>query len=59
MKAFPNGLTVRELKALIADWPEIDDEGNEAEVWIEDDSSLSNIVKKVWPLNDVDILFEV
>lgn len=59
MKEFPNGLTVRELKALIADWPEVDDEGNEAEVWIEDECGLSNIVKQVWPLNDVDILFEV
>lgn len=58
VKAFPNGLTVRELKALIADWPETDHMGEDSEVWVETSEGLSNVVKKVWPLNSADILFE-
>lgn len=55
---FPKGLTVRELKEMIKDWPEEDEFGNESEVWIETSDGLSNLVTSVWPLNSTDILFE-
>lgn len=58
VKYFPNGLTVRELKEMIKDWPEEDEFGNESEVWIETSDGLSNLVTSVWPLNSTDILFE-
>ena len=32
---FKTGLTVRELKEFIKDWPEIDSNGNPTEVWVE------------------------
>ena len=32
---FPNGLTVKELKTIVADWPEVDHLGEPTEVWIE------------------------
>lgn len=56
---FKNGLTVRELKELIKNWPEVDEHGDEAEVWVEDEYGISNPVRSVWPLNSVDILFEM
>lgn len=59
VKHFQRGLTVRELKAIIKDWPEEDEFGNESEVWIETEEGVSNIVKSVWPLNSTDILFDV
>ena len=31
----PNGLTVKKLKEILQDWPEIDSEGNETTVWME------------------------
>ena len=65
-KYFENGLTVRELKELIKDWPEVNYCGEECEVWIADRSGLSNAVKEVSPLNlrenegilAADIIFE-
>lgn len=57
-KFFPNGLTVKELKELIKDWPETDKDGNASEVWIETEFGVSNVVKEVWPLNETDMLFE-
>jgi hypothetical protein len=50
-KLITNGLTVRQLKELIKDWPETYDNGEETEVWIEFAGGLSNQVKEVWPLN--------
>lgn len=52
MKEFPNGLTVRELKEVLADWPDTDDAGNELEVWFENErTSNSEQVNEIWPLN--------
>lgn len=49
---FPNGLTVAELKALIADWPETDANGEPCFVWIGSGATCaSNAVTTVWPLN--------
>ncbi len=51
MKSFPNGLTVRELKEIITDWSETDENGEPTEVWIETGWCLSSIVIEVSPLN--------
>ena len=51
---FPNGLTIKELKSLVAAWPEIDEEGNPTLVWVETGNGLSSIVTEVWP-TDPDI----
>ncbi len=31
---YPNGMTVAELKAMVRDWPETDQNGDPCEVWI-------------------------
>lgn len=51
MKSFPNGLTVKELKEIIADWAETDEDGEPTEVWIETGWCLSSVVIEVTPLN--------
>jgi hypothetical protein len=48
---FENGLTVRELKELVKDWPEENEEGELCEVWLGDGRGLSNQVREVSPLN--------
>ncbi len=59
---FPNGLTVKELKELIKDWPETYENGEPTEVWIETAPGISNVVTKIVPLNfqenSADIIFE-
>ena len=59
VKITKNGLTVKELKEMIKDWPEEDQYGEPAEVWIEDECGVSNPVRAVWPLNDADILLSI
>jgi hypothetical protein len=51
IRKFENGLTVRELKELINDWPETDKYGEDCEVWIETGKNLSSQVTLVSPLN--------
>ena len=48
---FPNGLTVTELKAIVADWPEVNHLGEPTEVWIETGKSLTSWAVEVEPLN--------
>lgn len=59
---FPHGLTVRELKELIKNWPEEYSNGEPTTVWIETSDGLSNQVAEVVPLNpfegSADIIFE-
>lgn len=59
---FKNGLTVRELKAIIREWPETKADGELAEVWIETGWGKSSIVVETKPLNvrkgKADLLFE-
>jgi hypothetical protein len=54
-------LTVKELKDIIKDWPEKNEEGDDFLVWIGHDC-ISNICTEVWPLNvkdnKADIIFE-
>jgi len=51
MREFHNGLTVRELKKLIKDWPEHNLHGEDCKVWIETGRNLSSPVIEVSPLN--------
>lgn len=48
---FPDGLTVRELKAAIKGWPEEQEDGTPTEVWIGTREGTSNQVKAIWPLD--------
>jgi maltoporin len=48
-KAF--GITVSDLKQLIADWPELDQYGDPCEVWITDGSGNSYQAVSAIPLN--------
>jgi hypothetical protein len=51
-KTFPNGLTVRELKQLIRDWPEVDEyTGEDREVWLGTGEGYSSPARSVWELN--------
>jgi hypothetical protein len=49
---FPNGMTVKELKEVIKQWPEVDEHtGEDCEVWITTGKNLSSPVICVYPLN--------
>ena len=50
MISFKNGMTVRDLKQIITDWPEEDEFGNPTEVWI-GHNNLSDQVTVIVPLN--------
>ena len=51
IQKFPNDLTVKELKEIIKDWPEIDHMGEPTQVFIETGKNLSSPVSEIWPLN--------
>ena len=51
IRDFENGMTVRELKAMIKDWPEINQYGEDCEVWIETGRNLSSPATTAGPLN--------
>jgi hypothetical protein len=57
---YSNGMTVKELKRLVANLPETNEYGDYT-VWVETELGLSSIVKSIWPLNKreegCDILF--
>ncbi len=55
------GITIKQLKDLVKDLPEIDEYGADYEVWIEntDDRYLSNVAKQIIPLNGGDILISI
>ena len=48
---FTNGMTVADLKELIRDWPEVDENGEPCEVWLCDSSGMSNQARMATPLN--------
>jgi hypothetical protein len=56
IKEFEMGMTVRDLKELIKDWPETDKYGEPAEVWVETTPGLSSPVRLATTLNGTDIL---
>lgn len=45
---FPNGMTVKELKALIADWPETNQYGEDTKVLISTQDSIDCTVHSSW-----------
>lgn len=55
------GITVKELKELIKDLPEVDQNGDPYEVWIEntDDCGKSNVAQSVFKLNQGDIIISI
>lgn len=54
---FDNGMTVRELKALVASLPERDGIGNDYEVWMMTGKGVSSPVSSICRLNAGDVLF--
>lgn len=46
-----HGITVREMKELIKDWPEKDYYGKDTTVWMETGDGLSSTVKYLFLLN--------
>lgn len=48
---FENGMTVKELKALIKDWPELDRDDEPTQVWIETGRGLTSPVCVAMTLN--------
>lgn len=48
---FENGLTVKELKEIIKDWPEVRADGTPTEVWLSNAAGVSNIAIEVSDLN--------
>jgi hypothetical protein len=48
---FPQGLTVKQLKEMIKDWPEVDLFGDPCEVWLGSGNGLTNICTRVSSLN--------
>jgi hypothetical protein len=54
-----NGITVKELKDFIKDWPEVDSDGEPYEIWFcsgHNGHNLSSICTGVCRLNEGDIL---
>jgi hypothetical protein len=46
-----NGITVKKLKEMIKDWPEVDKDGELTEVWLGNGQGLTNVCTSIWPLN--------
>ena len=63
MEALVNktGITIREIKELVKDLPEVDEYGEDYEMWIEntDDNRLSNSAKTIIQLNKGDIIVSI
>lgn len=63
MEALVNktGITIMELKELVKDLPEVDEYGEDYEMWIEntDNNGLSNSAKTIMRLNKGDIIVSI
>lgn len=46
-----NGLTIKELKIMINDTPEVNEDGKPFEVWVQTGDNVSSPVKTVYKLN--------
>ena len=56
---FKNGMTIAELKQLVIDLPEVDENGDPGTVWFGDpDEHRSSLVTIVSRLNQVDLLLD-
>jgi len=56
-----NGITIKELKSLVKNLPEQDENGEAFELWVTntDDSSLSNVATSIFKLNKGDLIVEI
>ena len=52
------GVTIKDLKEYVKDLPETDENGEDYEMWVENENGTSNMVKSIWPLNSGDILIK-
>ena len=63
MKALVNktGITIKELKELVKDLPEQDENGEDFELWVmnTDGSIMSNIATSIMQLNRGDLIVEI
>ena len=48
---FSNGMTVADLKRIVAEWPETAEDGEPCKVWLSDVSGTSNPVHEARPLD--------
>lgn len=48
---FEHGMTIKELKAAINEWPELDSNGEPNNVWVETGAGLSSLATSLWPLS--------
>lgn len=51
-----NGLTVKDLKNIIQNWPDCDQYGEDFEIWIDNNDGTSSVCTGVYRLNQNDIL---
>ncbi len=51
IQRFANGLSVKQLKELIKDWPETNQDGEPTEVWMALEDGSSKPVSEIAPLN--------
>jgi hypothetical protein len=63
MKALINdkGITIRDLKNLVKDLPDLNEDGENFEVWVEhtNDHNLSTVAKSIIRLNKGDIIVSI
>jgi len=55
---YPNGITIRELKIIIKDLPEEDENGELFELWMYTGVGLSSPVTEIWKLNQGDLIVD-
>jgi hypothetical protein len=54
-----NGITIKELKEIVKDLPEVDEyNGEDYEVWMDDGNGYSNVVTSIYRLNQGDIILK-
>ena len=56
-----NGITIKDLKELVKDLPEQDENGEDFELWVmnTDGSSMSNVATSIKQLNRGDLIVEI
>lgn len=52
---FKNGLTVKELKELIKEWPETNSDGSDTQVYLGDAGGYSNVAVELSTLDESDL----
>ena len=56
-----SGITIKQLKELVKDLPEQNEQGEDYELWIDntDGSNLSNVSTEIWRLNKGDLIVSI